>query len=298
MVAQPKKEGRMRDTKIQWADDTVSFWWGCTQVGPGCDNCYAKDIAERFKVVPWNGPVTRKPSAFAEIARIGRQARKEGRKRWVFVNSMSDFFDKAAPDVWRKEALNAIEEWEDHLVVLLLTKRVGNVADMLEKIGRDRLPANVALGITVVNQVEAERDIPKLMMFAFDQGLHGLRRTFLSIEPMLGPMSIRPYLSRISWVICGGESGRDARPMHPDWTRSLRDQCAEASVPFFFKQWGEYVPGGHPAALALGDFTMRDAMALSTKGGQFADGQSCWRVGKKAAGRLLDGAEHDGRPNW
>lgn len=134
---------------------------------------------------------------------------------------------------------------------------------------------NVWLGISAEDQPAADERIPLLL-----QCPAAVR--FVSCEPLLGPISLgmlgtrenwRPVYDGIRWVIAGGESGPKARPMHPDWVRSLRDQCQEAGVPFFFKQWGEWLPHVD---------TVREE--LPTKD-QFT------RVGKKAAGRLIDGRE-------
>ncbi len=170
---------------------------------------------------------------------------------------------------------------------------------------------NVWLGTTVENQAEADRRIPHLLKVP-------AARRFLSCEPLLAPldlaslkswhpccipeyggdgMELIPVLQSIDWVIVGGESSAHARPMHPDWARSLRDQCTAAGVPFHFKQWGEWAPSGdwyadHPVSLPLrtwaGDQWTDDGAA---------DGEWVAKVGKKAAGRLLDGVEHNGFPS-
>lgn len=168
-------------------------------------------------------------------------------------------------------------------------------------------PANVWIGATVVNQAEADRDVRKLLATPASV-------RFLSIEPMLGPINLkevaisgsghhefdpiiiadvlRPWVNRprVDWVICGGESGPSARPMHPQWARNLRDQCAAAGVPFMHKQWGEWVPADQSAAVreANGFYRIREFRHL--------DGHRMHLIGKKAAGRLLDGVMHDGIP--
>ena len=183
-------------------------------------------------------------------------------------------------------------------------------------------PPNVWLGATVVNQAEADRDIPKLLDVP-------ARVRFLSMEPLLGPVDLTHIevfggdaeiyplkgttdcvdeegaptadVPALDWVIVGGESGPNARPMHPDWARSIRDQCAAAGVPFFFKQWGEWRPMTHADLTTLPASTPMGAVKLS---GDFlrpfcendAPFARMVRVGKKAAGRLLDGRTHDGFP--
>jgi len=234
------------NSKIEWRHDTVNFWWGCTQVSPACDHCYAKEITERFKIVKWNGPPVWMGNALAHMAACNNRAAKRGH-RFVFINSMSDTFDNQATEQWRADLFAAVEK-APNVTALILTKRVGNVMGML-KYAALRWPPNAWLGISVVNQEEADRDIPKLL--EAKEAL-GIPRMFLSIEPMLGLINLKRltvdggnadaltgggfHYVGIDWVICGGESGREARPMHPDWARALRDQCATAGVPFFMKQ--------------------------------------------------------------
>lgn len=180
-----------------------------------------------------------------------------------------------------------------------------------------RLPENVWLGATICNQEEADRDIPKLLATP-------AAKRFLSIEPMLGPVDPTnipvsgsghsefdpiitasvlkrvhawPALPSVHWVICGGESGPKARPMHPDWVRSLRDQCAAAGVPFHFKQWGEWLPCEVDCTSAFADDgSDRELPGKAWAVHTFADYQQMARVGTKAAGRRLDGVEHNGFP--
>lgn len=244
---------------------------------------------------------------------------KEARRR-VFP-SVCDPFDKDAPEGARARLWELIRA-TPNLDWLLLTKRIGNAESMLYDL-EEPLP-NVWLGITVVNQEEADRDIPKLLAVP-------ARVRFLSIEPMLGPIDLTripmndtcaseccgnwrldvlkgaSYCgdverdacdesdeaeSRIDWIIAGGESGPHARPAHPDWFRSLRDQCEEAGVPFHFKQWGEWSPGyaEHGNDLGYG-------LICEAKQHEWPEGHCSFRVGKKAAGRLLDGVEHNAFPS-
>lgn len=265
-------------TGIEWADHTWSPVWGCTQVskaetgGGGCDNCYAMTLARRFGY-GWNGEPMREfgERHWNEPLRWDRRAAATGIRPRVFP-SMCDPFDKNWPGGVRLRFFRLIAA-TPHLTWLLLTKRIGNALPMLREVARqvgggEKPIDNVWLGATVVNQEEADRDIPKLLAVP-------ARVRFLSIEPMLGPVDLtrivlhsgpieiaknapprwqaintvnlcidatrpgkksgRPALN---WVIAGGESGPHARPSHPDWFRSLRDQCAGAGVPFFMKQMG------------------------------------------------------------
>ena len=336
-------------SKIEWCDSTFNPWIGCTQVSPGCDHCYAKEWDRRFAVsghaMRWGpaAPRTRtSESNWRQPVRWNAQAdafeAAHGRRRRVFCASLADVFDIEAPEAWRAE-LFALIGMTPRLDWLLLTKRIGNVPKLLERPGmpKDGLPANVWLGATVVNQEEADRDIPKLIATP-------ARVRFLSIEPMLGEIDLTcdglvctpcTWCSdrsadpdtgavehcrkcewtgkgdewAVDWVICGGESGKLARPMHPEWVRSLRDQCAAARVPFLFKQWGEWLPGhqygGEHKALDPDPEQSRFACAqwdghewdigrpLSF---ETYDEHALYRVGKRAAGRLLDGVEHNGVP--
>lgn len=293
-------------TKIEWADATVNFWAGCTKVSPACDHCYAEKMAGRLWGTRW-GPGERRlhfMGAAETLAKLDRKAQKMGVMLSVFINSISDFFDNAVDNADRMDAIEVLSDCR-HLRPLLLTKRIGNVAPYLQ---RDSLAfdlissGRIGLGITVCNQAEANRDIPKVM--AVPAGLR-----FLSLEPLLGPVDLleaEPFWhpgkdgtgAAMDWVIVGGESGPGARPMHPDWARSLRDQCQAAGVPFFFKQWGEWLPAKVGRSIT-GHVLVLEGSAPFSKNPEwhgFEDGQRVARVGKKAAGRLLDGVEHNGRP--
>lgn len=306
-------------TAIEWCDATVNWWVGCTQISPACDHCYAKRIAAPFWGQKWGPgvPLQRFEGALETLKALDRKAQRLGRKLVVFHNSVSDMFDKDAPDGWRMDAFEGMAQ-TPNVIHLVLTKRIGNVRHYTQRdslafdlIGEGR----VRLGITVCNQEEADRDIPKLLAVPADF-------RFLSLEPLLGPVdlvkskAVRSMCKTcaagqskgcvidqpgpfVDWVIVGGESGPGARPMHPDWVRSLRDQCQAAGVPFMFKQWGEH--SGDPSTRAEARrWTMvdREGRTLETAGSTANMGPVTHvaKVGKKAAGRLLDGVEHNGRP--
>jgi protein gp37 len=298
-------------TEIVWCDSTFNSWIGCTKVSPGCDHCYAETLMDkRYHRVQWGAGNARSRTSTAnwkEPLKWNRQhdafVAEHGRRRRVFCSSLADVFDNEVPQQWRDDLFDLIE-MTPNLDWLLLTKRIGNVNGSMLKSG-DWFAGqrNVSLGITVVNQDEADRDIPKLLKIP-------ARVRFLSIEPMLGPILLdsggTSFLScsgvqadgyccvsnemsgdhfhGIDWVIAGGESGRNARPSHPEWYRSLRDQCAAAGVPFLFKQWGEWAPYDRGAT---------DSRLRVTGG---ALDEPMQRFNKKLAGRLLDGAEHNGFP--
>ena len=326
------------NTKIEWCDHTFNPWEGCQKAGPGCDNCYAEARNARFsggQAINWGPGAPRrrtsednwgKPTKWQ--AKAPEFMAQHGRRQRVFCSSLADVFDNAVSVQWRISLMRLILETPD-LDWLLLTKRIGNATEMLDVAFRgalaqrerwaDVIPANVWIGATVCNQAEADRDIPKLLATP-------ARVRFLSIEPMLGPIDLGLRCENssndivmdpetgafecckacdytgignaIDWVICGGESGSGARPMHPDWARSLRDQCAAAAVPFLFKQWGAWIgadqdacPYGPPASRWM----WGDGTPFSYRG-PAGDGPLLCRAGKKTAGRLLDGIEHNAYP--
>lgn len=221
----------------------------------------------------------------------------EPARRRVFCASLADVFDNEVDPAWRAD-LFALIGATPNLDWLLLTKRISNVTKMLGDVltelqlrGHDPLQwpwPNVWIGSTVCNQAEADRDIPKLLETPASV-------KFLSMEPLLGPVDLMPMFEHradvhadtgIDWVIAGGESGAHARPMSPDWVRSLRDQCAAAGVPFLFKQWGEWIP-------MLGQV---DSVSVRPCKATIGDGWVMGWAGKKAAGRRLDGREHNNFP--
>ncbi|PHV13827.1 hypothetical protein CSQ90_26760 [Janthinobacterium sp. BJB303] len=337
------------NTKIEWADHTFNPWEGCQKVGPGCDHCYAETRNARFAggaAVNWGPGAPRRRTSAANWRKplAWEKAHAEffaahGRRQRVFCASLADVFDNSVNPQWRIDLMRLIEQ-TPNLDWLLLTKRIGNAAAMLDQAvlainhgrwnWRDNAFPNVWLGATVVNQAEADRDIPKLLAVP-------AAHRFLSIEPLLGPVNLTrididghreiyplpgttgcededgnpmPDLPRIDWVIVGGESGPGARPMHPFWARELRDQCAAADVPFLFKQWGEWLPGGHyTTELAIKDSnpTLSKYLCALWAGttwnfGRFGpddihfEAEPMYLVGKKASGRELYGRTHDEFP--
>jgi protein gp37 len=307
------------NSKIEWTDHTFNPWIGCTKVSPGCDHCYAeRDMADRLKVVQW-GPhgarVRTKPANWAKPMAWNRRHdeffARHGRRQRVFCASLADVFDNGVDPAWRADLFALIHQ-TPNLDWLLLTKRIGNAHQMIGEAlitmtgDTALLPSwpwpNVWIGASIVNQEEADRDIPKLLQVP-------ARVRFLSMEPLLGPVDLRQAhvapvrLPRVDWVIVGGESGPAARPIHPDWARDLRDQCAAAGVPFLFKQWGEWVPRG-PESMGypiIDDVPRRRITDAGDNGQDLGaeGGNDVWmqRAGKKIAGRQLDGAQHDGYPS-
>lgn len=291
------------NTKIEWSHHTFNPVVGCQKVGPGCDNCYAEGWSKRSGLVKWGAGEPRRITSdtyWRQPLKWDRAAAALGERHRVFCASLADVFDNAWPAGVRERLFDLIRS-TPNLDWLLLTKRPGNIARMLPPDWGAGYP-NVWLGCTIVNQVEADRDVPKLLSVRS-------RVHFLSCEPLLGPLVLRGvspdgqrcwnwltgvtgtmhpdgpdfYVGpKIHWVICGGESGPWARPMHPDWARSLRDQCQAAGVPFLFKQWGEWA---------------EDRGRFGVVPDCLMNGSRLFRIGKKRAGRLLDGRTWDEVPN-
>jgi len=251
------------NSAIEWTNHTFNPWVGCTKISPGCDHCYAEGWAKRSGMVEWGGSRVRTSIAnWNKPLKWNRDAAATGIRRRVFCASLADVFDNEADSLWRVDLMRLIEH-TPHLDWLLLTKRIGNVAGMMHNWHESNWPRNVWLGITVVNQEEADRDIPKLLRIP--AAVH-----FLSIEPMLSMISldaeqwlVPEYFGHaadchdplcalngdmyscageviqqpsIDWIICGGESGSHAREMNPDWARYLREQCKDTGTAFFMKQ--------------------------------------------------------------
>ena len=219
-------------TNIEWTDSTWNPWIGCTKVSPGCDHCYADDMNDRFRWTEWGPKGLRKTTSDAnwrKLAVWNRTAKQDGTIRFVFVASLADVFDNQAPLGARERMFDIIREC-DRLVFQMLTKRPQNIERYLPSDWGEGWP-NVWIGISAENQLEYDRRWPIL---ARTQA--ALR--FVSYEPALGPLQFDDGIDP-DWLICGGESGRRARPMKPQWARDMRDQCA-GRLPFFFKQWGSW----------------------------------------------------------
>jgi len=245
------------NSKIEWCHHTFNPWTGCTKIGPGCDHCYAEGWAKRSGIVQWGPGAERRRTSEAnwrQPVKWNAEAERLGVRYRVFCASLADVFDNAVPVEWRRDLFDLIER-TPHLDWLLVTKRIGNVRQMIPDRWSVCMPPNLWLGITVVNQAEADRDIPKLL------ATPAVVR-FLSMEPLLGAVDLTDICCNrgestedhfsalfdpdddvnedgtpfryVDWVIVGGESGPGARPMHPQWARDLRDQCVAAGVPFLF----------------------------------------------------------------
>lgn len=306
------------NTPIEWTDATVNFWWGCTKVGPGCDHCYAEPIAKRFGGNHWGTGVPRKKikTAAAKMRRLDNDYSwwaadcEIGRlhphpRRRVFVQSMSDLFDTEAPLDWFNEAWKTISAC-DRIDVQILTKRISVVYKRLTEIGATSWPLHAGLMISVTSQAEADRDIPRLLTLFHTLNIPWIG---LSCEPLLGNILLPQEfldLGPRAWVIAGGESGPNARPMHPDWARSLRDQCVGADMPFFFKQWGAWAAiydrdRDDPDWRRCSEIAQRTPRGrwMNLDGGHGFHGNRVVRmdrIGKAKSGRILDGRTWDQMP--
>lgn len=269
-------------TKIEWCDETINPFVGCSKCSPGCDNCFAEKMARRQIAMGnkayegtvdenghWTGKINWQDGQLDKIA-------KWKKPRRIFIGSMTDCFHENIPQSSLFDVINIIAEYPQHIFIML-TKRPHRMKEQIDiycnhyrHYKSDPLP-NLWLGVTVCNQQEADEKIPILLQTP-------AAKRFVSIEPMLGAMDLTrlniPKGTRhigngdvlngvkgclgvdrsgyefwrtptLDWVICGGETGDNARPMNPEWVRSLRDQCVNAGVPFFFKSWGEYTPNGY-----------------------------------------------------
>jgi protein gp37 len=321
-------------TKIEWATETwnpirtADGGYHCTKVSEGCQHCYAERMNKRFG----NGkPFDDTPTEFVLNQKQLEKPLHWKKPRRIFVQSMGDLFHEDVPFCFIEEIFCAMEEADWH-VFMVLTKRPERMFSFIDwylrrssddSVGfQHKLPEHIWLGVTAENQQAADERIPILLQTP------AATVRFVSVEPMLGTVdltqidiggnvwinsltgdckSYHPYggmwkitesKNKLDWVICGGETGPGARPMHPDWVRDLRDQCVRTGVPFFFKQWGEFAPSPDPEmgseywVTPDGNFGRWDYSDPSMPVAACMD-----KVGKKAAGYLIDGQEWRQFPN-
>ena len=218
------------NSNISWTTHTWNPVTGCTQVSPGCDHCYALRIAERFrggKAWPNGFDVTLRPRRLQEPLQWRDPA-------YVFVNSMSDLFHKDIPDDYLRQVWDVVLQ-ADHHTYQVLTKRAHRMAHKIRSLSL-ALPDHIWLGVSAEDQRMADSRIPSLLDVP-------AAVRWVSAEPLLGPVDLGRYLDGLDWVVVGGESGPGRRPMDYDWARTLRDQCAQSAVPFFYKQGNNHRPG-------------------------------------------------------
>ena len=319
-------------TGIVWTDETWNPVTGCTKVSQGCKHCYAERDWHRLQHLPrFAGRAFTDVVCHPE--RLDQPLRW-AKPRRIFVNSMSDLFHPDVPDEFIDKVFAVMSLTPRH-VFQTLTKRPDRMRAYMRRIDASPLLLDIArrvisntlgtlsvrydfawplpnvwLGVSVEDQATADQRIPLLL-----QTPAAVR--FISAEPLFGPIRLdclgadKPYyidalrgemrstapisldpspqeeLPRLDWVVVGGESGPKARPMHPDWVRILRDQCAAAVVQFMLKQWGEWAPNC---------LCSRPDACKTTPRPEPGKPGCMFRCGKKAAGRLLDGVQHDGYP--
>jgi protein gp37 len=219
----------MTSTRIEWTEATWNPTIGCTKITAGCKNCYAETMARRLQAMGIKGyekgfTFTVLPNRFSQPIAVKKPTK-------FFVNSMSDLFHEKMHFKDIDKIFETIRKTPQHYYQIL-TKREKKLKCYFEK---RIVPANVWLGVTVENEsVKSRIDVLKLI----DASIR-----FLSIEPLIGDVG-KLDLTGIHWVIVGGESGPNARPMNPDWPKSIQKQCQEQNVAFFFKQWGTWGEDG------------------------------------------------------
>lgn len=296
----------MGKTDIEWATDSLQVSVGCTKVSSGCKNCFAERMSYRLACMAnadikaghdpgrkryyldvidmdtkrWNGKIALVPEALEDPLRWRKPRR-------VFIDSMSDLFHENMPFLDIADAMQTMMVCQQH-TFMLLTKRPQRMLEYFKfhasffKEAPD-VPANVWLGVTVENADQVYRiDILNQIKAAV---------RFVSFEPLLDDVAaaLQPGMEKIGWAIVGGETSHGARPMNPNWVRALREWALCWGVPFFFKSFGEFVTIPHAYDLGV-ELSIAQAMNANTLGGGFV------RIGKKRAGRLLDGRTWDEYP--
>lgn len=292
---------------------------GCSKISEGCNNCYAEKMANRLSKIQktsdkychsinpetgkWNGYV----NGFGDVVIKPLHWRKP---RVIFVCSMGDLFHEKVPFKWIDKVYRTMEDVDvfDKHIFVILTKRAERMLEYItyrKAKGMNYGHSWIWMGVTTENQEQANKRIPFLLETE-------AAVKFVSIEPMLGPIKLnrlkegialeRNSLNgeayslgetyqegpKLDWVIVGGESGHHARPMHPDWVRSVRDQCAKANTPFFFKQWGEWAPTHE---------LLCNRPGLKGKlWHNFDPDTSVCKLGRKNTGNLLDNRRHEDFP--
>lgn len=316
-------------TGIEWTDATWNPVTGCTKVSQGCKNCYAERVSNRFNKEFTKIELHPERLDWPLRWRGSKQAKAEGRPSRIFVNSMSDLFHEEVPDAFIMQVFEVMRKSRHTFQVL--TKRPARMLKLMKNPGEPVLTSvrfinfpYVWLGVSVENQETADERIPILLQIP-------AAVRFVSYEPALGALNLRHIQhnreveidsltgdhgvyrplsgksdKKLDWVIAGGESGPHARTAHPDWFRSVRDQCQAAGVPFFFKQWGDWSPNrpGDYGKISRRRYS-HESFAWARDGSMYCPLEPpvghfpsviVYRLGKKRAGRLLDGREWNELP--
>lgn len=216
-----------KTTGIEWADSTWNAWMGCTKVSQGCKNCYMFREQERYGHDP--STLRRSKTTFEDPLKW-----KDPRR--IFVCSWSDFFHEDVPSEWRLDALEVM--WRaDHHKYLILTKRPELISTQVSSQQLEEIEHCTWIGVSAEDQEAYDRRVPYLRDVP-------AQVKFVSAEPLLGPIDMtKLYDSRhVDWMIVGGESGTNARIMQVNWAFDIYAYCIENEIPYFFKQWGEWIP--------------------------------------------------------
>lgn len=277
------------ETKIEWTHATANLWWGCVEVSghEGCTHCYAREFDRRYQGNHWGArrPRRRINATMSNLVKWNAQAQKQGQRFRVFVGSMMDIFEKTMPLVdnrgvelplttgeLRANFFDSIGTFE-HLTFQLLTKRPWNIRKYIPASWWDHPPQNVWFGTSVSDQATADK---------YGHGL--LENTppdsikFLSVEPLLAPVTLVGFLDQIDWVIVGGESGVQARPLNPIWVYALVAQCLNRNTAVFVKQ--------------LGSVWAKQNQSFDSKGGDMADWPVDIRIRQFPDERSIYGDRH------
>lgn len=324
-------------SRIEWTESTWNPVTGCSKVSQGCKHCYAEREWPRLSA-PRPNPNIYTGRQFTDVQchpeRLDQPLRWK-KPRMIFVNSMSDLFHEDVPDSFIVDVFNVMAEAKQH-TFQLLTKRPERLRDFMcgtSGAGAMAPPIpNIWYGVSVEDQGTADERIPLL------RDVPAAVR-WISAEPLLGPINLRHHFTgsfgrkimkdnglkrhafwehlmapaSIDWVVVGGESGPSARPTHPEWIRAIRDLCAGAAVPFFFKQWGEWAPRSGcyhtmPDGKSFSDLDPGaekwPCIRLTESAGNGRNLHDCdggddaymQKVGKKLAGNLFQGIEHNAYP--
>ena len=284
-------------TDIEWCDSTCNPAMGCDgcELWPGDDapkeakRCYAGTLTERYADASKGFPIAfGKPQLFP--GRIERALRwpdltgkprhddklwLDGYPRTIFLGDMGDNFTESLPFNWMAPCVTYMQR-SPHIWIML-TKRPARMFQFFQTLCDPSFYRPIPRNFWLLTSVTGPENVGRIYELLKLRAL-GAKVLGVSYEPAWGAVDFRPF--QLDWMIAGGESGPGARPSHPQWFRDVRDQCAEAGVPFFFKQWGEWLPGGQD-----GEFDRDGSHVLNC-------GAEPIRVGKRAAGATLDGREH------
>lgn len=304
------------NTEISWCDSTWSPVVGCQPISEGCKNCWAAKMATRQSARgrPFQGTAQRGKwtgEVFVAEGRMNWPA-KWRKPRRIAVCLMGDLFYKEVPDSVIDQVFDVMIGNRQH-TYLLLTKRPERMTIFINRyVRRSGLTKetlrHIWCGFSAENQATADWRIGQLWDINY-------LITFVSLEPLVGPVSLRKWIGikgrkYLDWLIVGGESGHHARPLHPAWAQNLRDQCLEAKIPLFFKQWGQWFPVSQARALPpwrdfkeedhrvfighkvyLKNFVDQSGFFCSPPVAEQSSGEAVVRLGKKSSGCMLDG-EH------